>query len=75
MNTVIAWFTPANRRRLYLTLIALVPIVSLYGWASEEQIAAWVGVVGAMLGLSTAAINTPVHTVDNASSEGGTLSV
>lgn len=67
-------FSPSVRRWLYLTLVALVPVATLYGWVNEVQAGAWIGVVGAVLGLGTAAANTPtpeytpVHnSVDNAS--------
>lgn len=59
------WFTPERRRRLYLVLVAGVPVVSLYGWLTQEEIAAWLGVAGAVLGLTTAAVNTVPQHVDN----------
>lgn len=70
MNAVTGFFTPTVRRSIYLTLLALVPIATLYGWVNEEQAALWVGAIGAVLGFGTAAANTPstpvYQAVDNA---------
>lgn len=63
-NPVTDIFTPEIRRWIYLTLVALVPVATLYGWVNEVQAGAWVGVIGAVLGLTTAAANTHVNHVD-----------
>lgn len=55
-------FTPNQwrkaRQRLYVTLAAAGPLLVLYGVASAEEVALWLGVISAALGNGLAAVNT-----------------
>lgn len=53
------WLTPARRRYLYLIMLALVPLLVGYGVVTETEAASWLGVAGAVLGLTTATANVP----------------
>jgi hypothetical protein len=46
------------RARLYPIITAIAGIAAIYGIASEEQIAAWVGLAVALVGTSTATFYT-----------------
>jgi len=48
----------AVRAYIYRILLALQPLAVAYGLASSEQVAMWVVVVSAILGLSLATANT-----------------
>lgn len=55
-------FTPARRRWIYGTSAAAGPLLTLYGILSTDQLAVWLGFLGAALGLGApalAAANTP----------------
>lgn len=56
MNNIIS--SQVIRAWIYRVLIAAQPLVVLYGVASSEQIALWLGVVSAALGFGLAAANT-----------------
>ena len=51
--------TPKRRRWLYSVLMAAVPLLTFYGALSEQEAALWAGMVGAVLGLTTAVAHVP----------------
>lgn len=57
-----ATFTPARRRWIYGTSAAAGPLLTVYGVLSTDELAVWLGFLGAALGLGApalAAANTP----------------
>lgn len=50
---------PHVRRWLYGVLLAIQPLVVAYGLMTGEQAVLWLSVASAVLGLSTASLNTP----------------
>lgn len=50
--------TEKTRAYIYRVLLALTPLVVLYGYLTEEQAALWVGVASALLGNGLAVANT-----------------
>lgn len=48
----------ATRAYVYRVLLALQPLVLFYGIASESEVALWLGVISAALGLGLATKNT-----------------
>ncbi|MDO5618014.1 phage holin [Kocuria sp.] len=52
------YLTAARRRWLYGILLAVVPLLVVYGILDETQAVAWVGVAAAVLGLGLAVSRT-----------------
>jgi len=48
----------ATRAYIYRVLLAVQPLVLFYGIASQAEIALWLGVISAALGLGLASKNT-----------------
>jgi hypothetical protein len=48
----------ATRAWIYRVLTAAAPIATFYGYADEQVIALWLGLVATILGLGLAAANT-----------------
>lgn len=48
----------ATRAWVYRICLAIVPLAVLYGVVTDEQAAAWVAVVSALLGNGLATLNT-----------------
>lgn len=60
LDRLTSWLSPARRKAIYTALTAISAIVATLGWATETQLAGWVGLVQAVLalaGLSLAALN------------------
>lgn len=47
-----------TRAWVYRVLLAIVAVAVIYGLVTEEQAAAWVGVVSALVGNGLATLNT-----------------
>lgn len=47
-----------TRGIIYRTLLALVAVAVVYGIITDQQAAAWIGVVSALLGNGLASLNT-----------------
>ncbi|MGG7466050.1 phage holin [Plantibacter sp. YIM 135347] len=47
------------RGYIYRILLAASPIATGYGIVTEQQAGLWLGLAGAVLGLTLAAVNTP----------------
>ena len=48
----------ATRAYLYRVLVALVPVLIVYGVADSRQAAVWLGLASAVLGFGLASANT-----------------
>ena len=55
----VPWLTAARRAWLYRVAVALVPLLTAFGVASESDAALIVGVIAAVLSTGTAALHTP----------------
>ena len=63
---MIEWFSSQrNRAYIYAVLLAATPVVAGYGLVSDEQWAAWLGLVAAVLGLGLAKANTSTKKESN----------
>lgn len=51
---VVAWLTPVRRRWLYAVSAAVFGLLGVYGIVEAEQLAAWLVVASAVLGVATA---------------------
>lgn len=49
MSKLTEWFTPTLRKRIYLWLTPVAALVVFYGLMSEQEVALWVGLGGAVL--------------------------
>jgi hypothetical protein len=49
LDKLTTWLSPAGRKTLYAALAALSSIVAVLGWASESDVAGWVGLIQAVL--------------------------
>jgi hypothetical protein len=47
-----------TRAYIYRVLTALVPLVTAYGIIDQRTAALWLGVIGALLGIGLASMNT-----------------
>jgi hypothetical protein len=48
----------ATRAWIYRVLTAVVPLVTAYGIIDQRTAALWLGVIGALLGIGLASMNT-----------------
>lgn len=53
------WLTLERRGKLYRIATAAGALAAVYGLASGEELAAWLGLVAATLGTGTASVFTP----------------
>ena len=58
-HPVVPWLTQERRAWLYRVLTAMATLVVIYGVASGEDVAVWLGAAAAFLGNGTAALHTP----------------
>lgn len=50
---------PAVRRYLYGVVVALIPLLVLFGLIAPEDVATWTNLAGALLGLGAAGLALP----------------
>lgn len=59
VTDVIAWLTPDRRRKLYVVLTLIAPLLVGYGVIEEQQAALWLSLASAILVGGIAALHTP----------------
>lgn len=72
MSTVRAFLTPARRKAIYATLVALGAVVQTLGWLDAVQVAHWLDVASqilGVLGLLLATLNVDTTTVNGMPAE------
>lgn len=65
------WFTPRVRQWFYGVLTMAMPLLIGYGVLDNQQAALWVALAGAVLGLGTAGLHTPVKSPPRHATSGG----
>lgn len=58
-HPVFPWLTAPRRAWLYRVCVAVSPLATAYGIASESDASLWLGFAAALLGTGTAAAHTP----------------
>ena len=53
------WLTPQVRTWIYRVIIALVPLLIIYGVLDEQTAPLWIALAASILGTSTALAHTP----------------
>lgn len=48
----------ATRAYVYRVLVAVLPILTVYGLVAEQDVAVWLNLAAAVLGVGLAAVNT-----------------